>query len=58
MVSLIDSGLQFRVDSHKTMIYDHTTRVPMLIKGPGIAAGSVLSSIHSMAGTEPSCLND
>lgn len=47
---------QFRVDSHKTMIYDHTTRVPMLIKGPGIAAGSVLSSIHSMADVAPTIL--
>eukprot|EP01046_Picozoa_sp_COSAG06_P007574 COSAG06_NODE_371_length_16707_cov_57.805576_18_plen_57_part_00 len=26
---------QFRVDSDKTMVYDHVTRVPFLIKGPG-----------------------
>ena len=44
---------QFRVDSDKTMVYDHGTRVPALIKGPGIAPGSVLPIVTSMADLTP-----
>jgi N-acetylglucosamine-6-sulfatase len=47
---------QFRVDSHKTMIYDHTTRVPMLIKGPGISPGSSFDGPASMADIAPTIL--
>jgi hypothetical protein len=39
---------QFRVDSDKTMVYDHVTRVPFLIKGPGKAnARHLISAIPS-----------
>ena len=38
------------------MVYDHTTRVPMLIKGPGIAPGTVFSSPSSMVDMAPTML--
>eukprot|EP01052_Picozoa_sp_SAG31_P018212 SAG31_NODE_1281_length_9019_cov_4.758072_4_plen_199_part_00 len=47
---------QFRVDSDKTMVYDHVTRVPFLIKGPGIAPGQVLTHVASMADVSPTLL--
>jgi len=47
---------QFRVDSHKTMVYDHSTRVPMLIRGPNIKSGTKSSIISSMADLGPTIL--
>jgi len=47
---------QFRIDSHKTQVYDHNTRVPMLIKGPGITPGSLFAPIASMADLAPTML--
>ena len=47
---------QFRVDSDKTMVYDHGVRVPALIKGPGIAPGTVLPLVASMADLAPTLL--
>jgi N-acetylglucosamine-6-sulfatase len=44
---------QFRIHSHKEEIYDHNTRVPMLIVGPGIAAGerNTVTSFSDLAPT-------
>ena len=47
---------QFRVDSHKTMVYDHSTRIPAIIRGPGIAAASELRDTGSMADIAPTIL--
>lgn len=47
---------QFRVDSDKTMVYDHVTRVPFLIKGPGIAPNQGLAHVGSMADVAPTIL--
>ena len=47
---------QFRVDSHKTMVYDHCTRVPFSIRGPGIGAGTELPLISSMVDVAPTLL--
>lgn len=44
---------EFRVDSHKTQVWDHNTRVPAMFKGPGIAAGSVMPAIASMVDMGP-----
>ena len=38
------------------MVYDHVTRVPFLIKGPGIDAGQVLAHVASMADVAPTLL--
>jgi N-acetylglucosamine-6-sulfatase len=48
---------QFRVDSHKTQVYDHCTRIPFVIRGPGIAPGSVLPQIASMVDLAPTLLD-
>lgn len=47
---------QFRVDSHKTMVYDHNLRVPMIVGGPGIAKGSVFPFVTSMVDLGPTML--
>ena len=47
---------QFMVDSHKTQVWDHNTRVPMLIRGPGITPGSIFTGIASMADLAPTML--
>lgn len=47
---------QFRVDSHKTQVYDHNSRVPMIIKGPGIAKGVELPLVTSMVDLGPTIL--
>lgn len=47
---------QFRVDSHKTQVYDHNSRVPMIIKGPGIAEGVELPLVTSMVDLGPTIL--
>jgi len=47
---------QFRVDSHKTQVYDHNSRVPMIIKGPGVTKGSVLPLVTSMVDLGPTIL--
>jgi N-acetylglucosamine-6-sulfatase len=47
---------QFRIDSDKTMVYDHGVRVPALIKGPGIAPGTNLPLVASMADLAPTLL--
>ena len=44
------------VDSHKTQVWDHNTRVPMMIKGPMIAPGTVFSGMASMADLAPTIL--
>ena len=38
------------------MVYDHTTRVPMMIRGPGIPAGSMFSGPASMADLAPTMM--
>ena len=38
------------------MVYDHVTRVPFLIKGPGIEPGQDLGHVASMADVAPSIL--
>lgn len=48
---------QFRVASHKTQIYDHVTRVPMLIAGPGVEAGAELMPLTSMADIAPTMID-
>ena len=40
---------QFRVDSDKTMVYDHVTRVPFLIKGPGVENARHFLRYHLIA---------
>jgi hypothetical protein len=47
---------QFRVDSDKTMVYDHVTRVPFLVKGPGIQPGQTLDHVAGMADVTPTLL--
>lgn len=47
---------QFRVDSHKTQVYDHNTRVPMIIRGPGVVAGE-MPAIASMADLAPTIVD-
>jgi N-acetylglucosamine-6-sulfatase len=47
---------QFRVDSDKTQVYDHNTRVPMLFKGPGIPHGIKVPIVSSMADIAPTLL--
>jgi len=47
---------QFRVDSHKTMVYDHNARVPMLIRGPSIQRLTEINIISSMADLGPTIL--
>lgn len=47
---------QFRVDSHKTMVYDHCTRIPFTIRGPGIGAGTKLPILASMVDVAPTLL--
>jgi hypothetical protein len=47
---------QFRVDSDKTMVYDHVTRVPFFIRGPGIVANQNLQHVASMADVAPTIL--
>jgi N-acetylglucosamine-6-sulfatase len=48
---------QFRVTSHKTQIYDHVTRVPMLITGPGIKAGTELAPLTAMVDIAPTMID-
>ena len=40
---------QYRQDSDKTEVYDHVTRVPFLMRGPGIKAGVEINIVASMA---------
>eukprot|EP01065_Artemidia_motanka_P024764 TRINITY_DN2966_c0_g1_i1.p1 TRINITY_DN2966_c0_g1~~TRINITY_DN2966_c0_g1_i1.p1 ORF type:complete len:503 (+),score=186.63 TRINITY_DN2966_c0_g1_i1:76-1584(+) len=47
---------QFRIDSHKTQVYDHNTRVPMLISGPGVSPGSAVDVVTSMADLAPTVI--
>merc|ERR1712070_854770 len=42
--------------SHKMQVYDHNTRVPFIIKGPGIQKGSQLSMPTSMVDVAPTVL--
>ena len=44
---------QFRVTSHKTQVYDHVTRVPMYVRGPGIAPGTALPQMTQHADLGP-----
>lgn len=48
---------QFRVDSHKTQVYDHNSRVPMIIKGPGVAKNIELPLLTSMVDLAPTILD-
>mmetsp|Transcript_93642 Transcript_93642/g.180696 ORF Transcript_93642/g.180696 Transcript_93642/m.180696 type:complete len:581 (+) Transcript_93642:35-1777(+) len=48
---------QFRVDSHKTQVYDHNSRVPMIVKGPRVAKGSELPILTSMVDLAPTLLD-
>ena len=50
---------QFRVDSHKTQVYDHNLRVPMIIKAPKAFAGTAprdLPLVTSMVDLGPTIL--
>lgn len=47
---------QFRVDSHKTQVWDHNTRIPVFARGPGIKPGSVFAPITSMVDWAPTIL--
>lgn len=47
---------QFRVDSHKTMVYDHDTRVPMLIRGPVVKPNTEIKIVSSMVDLGPTIL--
>ena len=38
---------QLRVPSHKTMVYDGNTRVPLLLKGPGIHKDTSINEVTS-----------
>lgn len=44
------------IDSHKTQVWDHNTRVPMMIKGPMITPGTIFSGMTSMADLAPTIL--
>eukprot|EP00041_Stephanoeca_diplocostata_P025266 m.657476 g.657476 ORF g.657476 m.657476 type:complete len:563 (-) comp22713_c0_seq8:2129-3817(-) len=48
---------EFRIDSHKTQVWDHNTRVPMMIKGPGITPGLVFQPMASMVDLGPTILD-
>ena len=48
---------QYRVDSDKTQVYDHVTRVPFLLKGPGIRAGLEIDIVASMADVLPTVID-
>ena len=47
---------QFRIPSHKMQVYDHGVRVPALVRGPGIAPGSELAALSTMADVAPTIL--
>lgn len=47
---------QFRIESHKEQVYDHNTRIPMLIAGPGITPGSDIKIPASMTDIAPTIL--
>ena len=47
---------QFRVDSHKTQVYDHVTMPPAMVRGPGIPAGVEHRFVTSMADFAPTIL--
>jgi N-acetylglucosamine-6-sulfatase len=47
---------QHRLPSCKLNVYDHDLRIPMIIKGPGITAGSVLSHPASNVDVGPTML--
>lgn len=47
---------QFRLCSHKMQVYDHGTRVPALVKGPGIKSGSVVAQVTSMVDIAPTIM--
>eukprot|EP00730_Choanoeca_flexa_P010995 TRINITY_DN2210_c0_g1_i2.p1 TRINITY_DN2210_c0_g1~~TRINITY_DN2210_c0_g1_i2.p1 ORF type:complete len:519 (+),score=99.21 TRINITY_DN2210_c0_g1_i2:179-1558(+) len=44
---------EFRIPSHKSQVYDHNLRVPMPIKGPGIAPGSQCNHPTAMVDLMP-----
>lgn len=46
----------FRVNSHKMQVYDHVTRVPFLVRGPGIPAGVEVDIPASMVDVGPTLL--
>jgi N-acetylglucosamine-6-sulfatase len=59
VVLLSDHGYsqgQFRLCSHKMQVYDHGTRVPALIRGPGIEPGLRLSAVIGMVDIAPTLL--
>jgi hypothetical protein len=47
---------QFRVDSHKTQVYDHNLRVPAIILGPKVSPGSLFTPVTSMVDLGPTIL--
>ena len=48
---------QFGVPSHKTQVYDHVTRVPFMVAGPGIAPGSRVDQVSSYVDITPTLLD-
>ena len=46
----------FRVNSHKMQVYDHVTRVPFLVRGPGVASGTEVSVPAAMVDVAPTLL--
>jgi N-acetylglucosamine-6-sulfatase len=48
---------QFGIPSHKTQVYDHVTRIPFMIAGPGISPGSRVQEISSYVDITPTLLD-
>ena len=53
MAFLFAPLLQFRVDSHKTMVYDHVTRIPLMVGGGAVRSAGVIPAIGSQADLAP-----
>lgn len=47
---------QHRLPSNKFLVYDHTTRIPMVFKGPGIAPKSTLDFMGTQVDLAPTIL--
>jgi len=47
---------QYRLPSHKMQVYDNNLRVPMLLRGPGIAPGQQIDSLTMFADITPTML--
>ncbi len=43
--------------THKTQVYDGNTRVPMLVRGPGVAAGTFVDGVTSHSDIAPTLID-